>query len=38
MFDYWRSFLTIHNLVEKNSGNVQKVFEEYRKWDELGRK
>ncbi|WP_231572489.1 hypothetical protein [Halobacillus sp. BBL2006] len=37
MFDYWRSFLAIHHLVEKQAGSVHKVFRDYHEWDRQGR-
>lgn len=38
MFDYWRSFLAIHHLIEERyDGNVLRVFEAYRNWHEQGR-
>lgn len=39
MFDYWRSYLAVKYLVEVYANNdVKRVFDEYRKWDEEGRK
>ncbi|HAZ39035.1 MAG TPA: hypothetical protein DCY39_04020 [Exiguobacterium sp.] len=38
MFDYWRSFLAIHYLIEERyDGDVLRVFEAYRIWHEQGR-
>lgn len=39
MFDYWRSYLAVKNLVEKHSGgDIARVFREYEKWHREGRK
>ncbi len=36
-YNYWRSFLAIHHLVEKFK-SVEDVFASYHQWDHLGRK
>ncbi|RKQ34735.1 hypothetical protein [Oceanobacillus halophilus] len=39
MFDYWRSFLLVKELVEERAnGNVELIFKIYHEWDEKGRK
>lgn len=39
MFDYWRSYLTVKNLVEVRADNdIAAVFDDYHKWDSEGRK
>ncbi|MCJ1909200.1 hypothetical protein [Planococcus ruber] len=39
MFDYWRSFLAVKELIEGRFNNdIQAVFEQYRQWHEGGRK
>lgn len=39
MFDYWRSYLTVKELVERWANHdVKKVFDEYHKWIKAGRK
>ncbi len=39
MFDYWRSFLTIKFLVEEKANHdVKRVFSEYHRWHDDGRK
>ncbi|RDW19906.1 hypothetical protein [Oceanobacillus chungangensis] len=39
MFDYWRSYLAVKHLVEVRAKNdLMSVFDQYRKWDQEGRK
>ncbi|GKW47439.1 hypothetical protein [Planococcus sp. NCCP-2050] len=39
MFDYWRSFLAVKELIEGHFNNdIQTVFKQYRQWHEGGRK
>jgi len=38
MYDYWRSYLMVVELVEKVGGNVHKLFSLYHNWDKGGRK
>ncbi|MDO5399862.1 MAG: hypothetical protein Q4F17_02635 [Eubacteriales bacterium] len=33
-FEYWRSFLAIHQIVQKHGGDVRKVFASYHRWHE----
>lgn len=35
-YEYWRSFLTIHQIVEGYDGNVKEVFASYHRWAESG--
>lgn len=38
MFDYWRSFLAVKNLVEEKADNdIRSIFNEYHKWHNQGR-
>ncbi|TQR21692.1 hypothetical protein [Psychrobacillus vulpis] len=37
MFDYWRSYLKVKSLVEFADGDVEQVFNWYKKWHEKGR-
>jgi hypothetical protein len=37
MFDYWRSFLAVSELVERENGSAHAVFRKYNKWHEEGR-
>lgn len=38
MFDYWRSYLAVKELVEVRANHdVMQIFDEYRKWDNEGR-
>jgi hypothetical protein len=37
MFDYWRSYLKVKELVDFYDGNVHKLFEIYHNWDKDGR-
>jgi len=37
MFDYWRSFLKVKDIVEFHHGDVQQVFRLYHEWHEAGR-
>ncbi|MCG3086560.1 hypothetical protein [Sporosarcina cyprini] len=37
MFDYWRSFLKVKDIVEFHHGDVQQVFRLYHEWHETGR-
>lgn len=34
-FEYWRSFLAIHQIVENYSGNVMQVFASYHQWGNM---
>ncbi|WP_155891557.1 hypothetical protein [Heyndrickxia acidiproducens] len=39
MFDYWRSYLAVKNIVEiRAHHDVMSVFDEYHQWDKAGRK
>ncbi|HWI46810.1 MAG TPA: hypothetical protein VNU45_01130 [Rummeliibacillus sp.] len=39
MFDYWRSFIRIHELVEKRyNHNILELFNDYHHWHHQGRK
>lgn len=39
MFDYWRSYLAVKQAIEGwAGGDIKLVFQEYRSWDEDGRK
>lgn len=33
-FEYWRSFLTVHKIVEDFGGDVLSVFESYHRWND----
>lgn len=33
-FEYWRSFLAVHQIVENHSGDVKAVFDSYHRWSE----
>lgn len=33
-FEYWRSFLTVHEIVEHHHGDVKSVFASYHRWNE----
>lgn len=37
MFDYWRSYLKVKEIVDKNEGDIRKVFKLYHDWDKSGR-
>lgn len=37
MFDYWRSFLAVCELVERENGSAHAVFRKYNNWHEEGR-
>lgn len=37
MYDYWRSFLTVKQLVDQYNGDVRAVFDQYNKWHQTGR-
>lgn len=37
MFDYWRSFLAVCELVERENGSAHAVFRKYNTWHEEGR-
>lgn len=37
MFDYWRSYLAVCELVARENGNVHAVFRKYNSWNEDGR-
>lgn len=36
-FEYWRSFLTIHKIVEEHYGNVKSVLASCQHWQEAGK-
>ncbi|MGD7045952.1 hypothetical protein [Jeotgalibacillus proteolyticus] len=38
MFDYWRSYLTVFSLVQREGGDEQKMFSLYHEWDRTGRR
>lgn len=38
MYDYWRSYLTVKDLVERENGNVMTVFAQYHDWYDSGKK
>lgn len=35
-FEYWRSFLTVHEIVKQYHGDVKSVFASYHRWNETG--
>ncbi|MFL2099491.1 hypothetical protein [Desemzia sp. FAM 24101] len=38
MYDYWRSFLAVKELVDRAEGDVMQVFAQYHEWHHTGKK
>ena len=37
MYDYWRSFLAVKQLVDQHNGKVRAVLDQYNEWHQSGR-